>query len=414
MWWRWRVAAVLCACVAQYVISSMSLEGFELRSVLSSLLDMGPVLEPVALGVAKSEREVNEQQQLSAERLARVADGISDRPSMQPDEVRQVQHVGPGMRCGEKIPPESICTTRGVEIFVQSKYQGSKGGRHSWAYTITFTNRGVDTVQMLSRRWVFTDASGDSHEVKGPGARGVTPVLAPGDEWSYQSGTALATPTGSMHGSFQFDTLVSASGEEPAAFDAGVARLALSENNKGEQPPCPTEADETLLHATSVRATRRVIIGANVKFADKMSDIEKDLYRFVYDVQINNAREQAVTIVGHNWEVATRQGPPTITLGEGVGGQAGGAGSEMSTKRRLPAGEAFRLRGLLTSREPIAIASGHYVVLLGSEGGEAGEGEGQAETFEAEIGPLGLTLHATTGVPDWRGERAEADEGVGS
>ena len=38
------------------------------------------------------------------------------------------------------------------------------------------------------------------YEVKGPGARGVTPVLAPGGEWSYESGTSLSTAFGSMHG----------------------------------------------------------------------------------------------------------------------------------------------------------------------------------------------------------------------
>ena len=51
-----------------------------------------------------------------------------------------------------------------------------------------------------------------------------SPVLAPGDSWEYESGTSLPTPTGSMHGSFQFDTLVSASGQQPLAFSGRVDR----------------------------------------------------------------------------------------------------------------------------------------------------------------------------------------------
>ena len=48
--------------------------------------------------------------------------------------------------------------------------------------------------------------------MKGPGARGVTPVLRPGDSWSYESGSRLDTSHGAMHGSFQLETLRSVSG----------------------------------------------------------------------------------------------------------------------------------------------------------------------------------------------------------
>ena len=48
-------------------------------------------------------------------------------------------------------------------------------------------------------------------EMKGPGARGVTPVLRPGDSWQYESGTRLDTSYGAMHGSFQLETLHSVS-----------------------------------------------------------------------------------------------------------------------------------------------------------------------------------------------------------
>ena len=265
--------------------------GAHLRSLLANVIAM-PV-EPTKMPVARNEREINEQQAASAERFSKL--GNADAPALQPDEVRKasdnVVWHDLSMRCGEKLPPESAWTTRGVELFVKSQYRGFHGEQHQWKYTITFTNGGRDTVQMLSRHWVFTDANGKAHEVKGPGARGVTPVLGPGDSWSYESGASLPTPVGSMHGSFQFDTLKSISGETPSAFSARVARLALSSVDKSERPPCGawSESAARLMPPTSVHATRRVIVGANAQYNERMSNPAKGIYRFVYDCQVRKA-----------------------------------------------------------------------------------------------------------------------------
>merc|ERR1712086_1211579 len=129
-----------------------------------------------------------------------------------PDEIRErmsaVDPHGPEMRCGQALSPQSSVTTRDVELRAVATFQGRHGDQYSWKYVITFINHGTETVQMLTRHWVFVDSSGKMEsEVKGPGARGVTPVLPPGGEWSYESGTGLTTPFGSMHGSFQFDIL---------------------------------------------------------------------------------------------------------------------------------------------------------------------------------------------------------------
>jgi ApaG protein len=62
-----------------------------------------------------------------------------------------------------------------------------EGSEWQFKYHVEFKNSGVDTVQMLSRHWVFGDASGKTSEVKGPGAVGETPVLKPGESWSYDS-----------------------------------------------------------------------------------------------------------------------------------------------------------------------------------------------------------------------------------
>ena len=84
-------------------------------------------------------------------------------------------------------------------------------------------NEGADTVQLLSRHWIITDAMGKVEEVRGPGVVGNQPVLAPTQSFKYTSGCPLTTPFGSMHGTYQ---MVSKSGEQ---FDIEIAPFALTE-----------------------------------------------------------------------------------------------------------------------------------------------------------------------------------------
>ena len=71
-------------------------------------------------------------------------------------------------------------------------------GYYVWAYHITITNEGDDTVQLLSRHWIITDGLGRTQEVKGSGVVGEQPILAPGGSFAYTSGTPLSTPTPSI------------------------------------------------------------------------------------------------------------------------------------------------------------------------------------------------------------------------
>jgi ApaG protein len=121
----------------------------------------------------------------------------------------------------------SEATTRGVRVSVQSEYapDRSRPGQQQWffLYTITITNEGEDTVQLLSRHWVITDGSGHAEEVKGPGVVGQQPVLAPSEAFTYTSGCPLGTPFGKMEGTYQ---MVSRTGE---FFDVAIAPFTLSE-----------------------------------------------------------------------------------------------------------------------------------------------------------------------------------------
>ncbi|PLX35554.1 MAG: Co2+/Mg2+ efflux protein ApaG [Hyphomicrobiales bacterium] len=74
--------------------------------------------------------------------------------------------------------------------------------RYVWAYTIRIINQGEQRVQLISRYWHITDAIGQVQEVRGQGVVGEQPVLDPGDEFEYTSGTPLSTASGIMRGHY--------------------------------------------------------------------------------------------------------------------------------------------------------------------------------------------------------------------
>jgi ApaG protein len=121
----------------------------------------------------------------------------------------------------------SEATTRGVRVSVLSEFASdrSRPSQQQWffLYTITISNEGEDTVQLLSRHWIITDGGGHIEEVKGPGGVGQQPVLGPGETFTYTSGCPLSTPFGKMEGTYQMAT------RDGEFFDAVVAPFTLSE-----------------------------------------------------------------------------------------------------------------------------------------------------------------------------------------
>jgi|SRR6476659_3798316 ApaG protein len=104
--------------------------------------------------------------------------------------------------------------TRGIRVRVTPQFLERESApeerRYLWAYTIEIRNEGSETVELRSRHWRITDATGRTEEVRGPGVVGQTPVLAPGASFRYTSGCPLPTPSGIMAGSYQ---MRSAAGE---------------------------------------------------------------------------------------------------------------------------------------------------------------------------------------------------------
>lgn len=113
----------------------------------------------------------------------------------------------------KRIAPHSFlkcssdATTLGVRVQVRSVYiegrsQPSKG-LYFFAYRIRITNNSDDTVQLLRRHWIITDANGRSENVRGIGVVGEQPVLLPRTSFEYSSACPLSTPNGRMEGEYE-------------------------------------------------------------------------------------------------------------------------------------------------------------------------------------------------------------------
>lgn len=93
-----------------------------------------------------------------------------------------------------------------LKVVVESQFvpEQSDPGKQSYvfAYKVRITNTGQRPAQVISRHWIFCDASNKQQEVKGLGVVGQQPLLAPGETFEYSSGCPLSTPVGSMRGSY--------------------------------------------------------------------------------------------------------------------------------------------------------------------------------------------------------------------
>jgi ApaG protein len=123
------------------------------------------------------------------------------------------------------LAPISDAVTNGVRVEVLSRHspENSRPNQDEWVfqYTVRITNQGSETVQLLSRHWIITDAVEHTEEVQGPGVIGEQPVLGPGESFKYSSWCPLKTPTGTMRGTYQ---MVRSDGSQ---FDVEIAPFAL-------------------------------------------------------------------------------------------------------------------------------------------------------------------------------------------
>jgi ApaG protein len=114
---------------------------------------------------------------------------------------------------------EITVTTRTTYVPEQSD---TERGRYVFAYTITLKNTGTVAAQLISRHWIITDANNQSQEVRGLGVVGEQPTLRPQQSFEYTSGTAIATPVGTMRGTYQMV------GDDGLQFAATIPEFTLS------------------------------------------------------------------------------------------------------------------------------------------------------------------------------------------
>ena len=120
----------------------------------------------------------------------------------------------------------SDTTTHGIRIQARARYVQERSQPavklYFFASNITITNVGDQTAQLISRHWIITDGNEHVEEVRGPGVVGETPILAPGQSFTYQSQCVLRTQFGTMRGSYQ---MVRPDG---TSFDASISPFVLA------------------------------------------------------------------------------------------------------------------------------------------------------------------------------------------
>ncbi len=113
-----------------------------------------------------------------------------------------------------------------IHVDVSTRYVEAQSDPSSdhyvFAYTITVRNDGRLPARLMTRHWVITDANGRIEEVRGKGVVGENPHIKPGEGFRYTSGAVLATPVGSMEGSYQMVA------DDGHGFDAPIAPFMLA------------------------------------------------------------------------------------------------------------------------------------------------------------------------------------------
>ena len=115
--------------------------------------------------------------------------------------------------------PEFTCAVAVRHLPEQSN---TEAGQYAFAYTVTIRNSGDITGQLIARHWIINDSNGHVEEVRGLAVVGHQPILKPGETFEYTSWTRLATPQGTMLGTFFCMT------EDAHPFDAPIGEFGLT------------------------------------------------------------------------------------------------------------------------------------------------------------------------------------------
>lgn len=97
-------------------------------------------------------------------------------------------------------------TTNQIQIEVLPAYDSAHSmprlSKYVFSYQIEIKNNGDETIQIMRRAWVITDALNNIEYVEGEGVVGEQPVIEPGESYSYTSFCSLKTSFGVMKGNY--------------------------------------------------------------------------------------------------------------------------------------------------------------------------------------------------------------------
>jgi ApaG protein len=115
--------------------------------------------------------------------------------------------------------PEFTCS---VVVRALPEQSQADADQYAFAYTVSIRNTGDTTAQLIARHWVIADAHGHTEEVRGLAVVGHQPLLKPGEHFEYTSWTRIATPNGTMRGTFFCMS------EDARPFDAPIPEFGLT------------------------------------------------------------------------------------------------------------------------------------------------------------------------------------------
>ncbi len=92
--------------------------------------------------------------------------------------------------------------TVSVRIQYLEKQSDPDNSHFVFFYAIMVRNTGQVAAQLILRCWIITDANNHVEEVRGLVVVDHQPLLQPGEQFKYTSGTSMATMQGSMSGEY--------------------------------------------------------------------------------------------------------------------------------------------------------------------------------------------------------------------
>jgi ApaG protein len=101
--------------------------------------------------------------------------------------------------------------TNGIQVSVRCRFEAVhsdvRAGNYVYSYRVTIENGGAVAVRLQRRHWHINDSLAPPQEVEGPGVVGETPVIAPGESYTYSSACNLRSSLGRMEGSYLMERI---------------------------------------------------------------------------------------------------------------------------------------------------------------------------------------------------------------